>query len=378
MSAAPKLLFHVQHLLGIGHLMRAAAIARACAADGIEVHVASGGIDPGHVDWGAARLHRLPVCRASGAGFEGLVDAEGRPLDDAWMERRRDTTLALAARIDPDILLVEGFPFARRKFQVELLALMAWMGDRRRPVASSVRDILVRPPKPIRRRQALAWARDHVDRILCHGDPDFEPLEASFPDLAALRERIVYTGYVAPHPPLARAPEPRAEVIVSCGGGAIGGDLARVVLKAKALSRADTMPWIFRMGPNLPIEDRPDPAALPPGIVLEPAAPDFLERLTAARLSVSQAGYNTVMDLMRARVRAVLCPFGAGDETEQPRRAELLAARGLAHVVPSGTLTPESLAAAADAALDGPPPGPVPFALDGDTRMPGLLREMLA
>ena len=38
-----RVLFHVQHLLGIGHLRRAAALAKACAGHGLEVTVASGG-----------------------------------------------------------------------------------------------------------------------------------------------------------------------------------------------------------------------------------------------------------------------------------------------------------------------------------------------
>ena len=38
-----RVLFYVQHLLGIGHLKRAATRARACAAAGLEVTVVSGG-----------------------------------------------------------------------------------------------------------------------------------------------------------------------------------------------------------------------------------------------------------------------------------------------------------------------------------------------
>ena len=42
-SAAPKLLFYVQHLLGIGHLMRAATIVRAFCDEGYDVTMVSGG-----------------------------------------------------------------------------------------------------------------------------------------------------------------------------------------------------------------------------------------------------------------------------------------------------------------------------------------------
>ena len=39
-----RVLIHVQHLLGIGHLRRAAALARGLVASGVDVVVASGGV----------------------------------------------------------------------------------------------------------------------------------------------------------------------------------------------------------------------------------------------------------------------------------------------------------------------------------------------
>ena len=54
-----------------------------------------------------------------------------------------------------------------------------------------------------------------------------------------------------------------------------------------------------------------------------------------AALSVSQAGYNTVLELVAHRVRAVVVPYeGSGDE--QPLRARLLAERGSPRVVARG------------------------------------------
>ena len=40
-----RVLLYVQHLLGIGHLKRAMTLARALAAEGLEVTVASGGFE---------------------------------------------------------------------------------------------------------------------------------------------------------------------------------------------------------------------------------------------------------------------------------------------------------------------------------------------
>jgi predicted glycosyltransferase len=87
-----------------------------------------------------------------------------------------------------------------------------------------------------------------------------------------------------------------------------------------------------------------------------------------ALVSVSQAGYNTIQDVLGARTPAVLVPFAAAGETEQATRAAKLAARGLAEVVDERDLAPPALAAALErAALHGVTP-PCPFATDGAAR----------
>jgi predicted glycosyltransferase len=93
---------------------------------------------------------------------------------------------------------------------------------------------------------------------------------------------------------------------------------------------------------------------------------------------VSQAGYNTVLELLAHRVRAVVVPYeGSGDE--QPLRAGLLAERGLLEVVPEPALSPARLAAAMDATLGRPDfPAPARLDLDGATRSVEILAELAA
>ena len=57
------------------------------------------------------------------------------------------------------------------------------------------------------------------------------------------------------------------------------------------------------------------------GIVIEPARPDFTTLLGNATLSISQAGYNTVIETLCCADRAVLVPFATERETEQADRA---------------------------------------------------------
>ena len=82
--------------------------------------------------------------------------------------------------------------------------------------------------------------------------------------------------------------------------------------------------------------------------------PDLPARLKTARLSVSQAGYNTVADILSAGCHAVLVPYASGGETEQTQRAGLMQARRLACVVMEEGLGGPALARGMDKALDLP------------------------
>ena len=73
-----------------------------------------------------------------------------------------------------------------------------------------------------------------------------------------------------------------------------------------------------------------------------------------AALSISQAGYNTVVETLCHGDRAVLVPFGTARETEQADRARVLVERGMVGAVAPGELTPASLAAAIARAWAGP------------------------
>ena len=145
------------------------------------------------------RLVQLSPVRARDARFE-LIDAAGAPIDDALRRRRRAEVLAAFAAARPDVVVIEGFPFARRAFRFELDPLIAAVRQARpRPtLLCSVRDIVVMRDDPQRRREAVERVRGDFDAVLVHGDPALVPFEASFPAAPEIADRLVYTGYVAP------------------------------------------------------------------------------------------------------------------------------------------------------------------------------------
>ena len=97
MTERVRLALYVQHLLGIGHLRRAAALARAYADAGAEVLVFSGGVPVADIDFGAARLLQLPACLAADAAFSSLLDTEGQAIDSGHFLPEENPQATLAA-----------------------------------------------------------------------------------------------------------------------------------------------------------------------------------------------------------------------------------------------------------------------------------------
>ena len=359
-----SVLVYVQHLLGIGHLRRSLRISEALVREGLRVTLISGGEPISSLACTSAEsIIQLPPVSALDAGFKMLVDELGRPINDKLRTARRSALLAAFANQQPDALLIETFPFGRRAFRFELDGLIEAARARRpRPlILCSLRDIVVLPNDPRRPTEIVERVRDDFDFVLVHGDPAFIPLEDSFPLASEIGDKLIYTGYVAEvHQggDTAASDETAGadEVLVSVGGGAVGGALLRTAIETRRQGCLANLTWRLLAGPNLPeAEFAALATALPEGVVLERYRPDFPQILRHCRVSVSQAGYNTVLDVLTARAAAVVVPFALERETEQSLRAERLAARGVLSLVPETQLSPKRLASAIDRAISARP-----------------------
>jgi predicted glycosyltransferase len=375
--SAPRVLFYVQHLLGIGHLARASRIAGALAADGFAVTAVTGGAPvPGFPGPDIATVELPPIVSAD-QGFSALTDLTGNAIDDAYKARRRDALLQALVDISPDIVILEAYPFGRRQMRFELLPLIETIADARaKPMlVSSIRDILQDRVKPGRNEETVDILNRHFDLVLVHGDPAFATLADTFPLASSIEPEVAYTGMVAA-PPV----EPSAEkydVVVSAGGGAAGSLIVRAAVAAARISTAGRR-WMLITGPNLPQSDfDAATAAAPAKVEIARFRRDFPALLASCELSVSQSGYNTVGDVLQAGCRAIYVPFAAGGETEQAVRAERLQRIGLCTAIAEDDLTPERLAAAIEQELARPKPASHTLDLDGARKSAALLRERL-
>ena len=353
-----RVLIHVQHLLGTGHLQRAALVARALIAEGAAVTLVTGGMPlPGfRLDGG--QVVQLPPLRATDASFRTLVGLEDRPLDAALTAERRRLVLETFAQSRPDIVVTETYPFGRRalRFELEPLIEAVRAAASRPALVASIRDILVAKPDPAKRRAMVDRFDADYDQVLVHADPRLIRLEASLPEAIEFGDRIHYTGFVAPAVAMAGPGVPSGEVVVSAGGGVVGAALLRAALAARPLTRHAATPWRLITGRNLPESDFTALVrAAGDGVAIERFRADLPALFQRAALSISQAGYNTAVELLQARVPMVLVPFAEAAETEQTLRARLLTEAGMAQMVEADALDPARLADAVDRAQLPPP-----------------------
>jgi len=338
-----RILIWTQHLLGLGHFMRATHVADALAHCGFDVIVANGGVRPMSFTTTGYNVVDLPAVKAADEHFDALVDANGAAISQNLLEQRREMLLALHDAFMPDCIITETFPFGRRLLEAEVLALLARARMRcpRPAIVSSVRDVLQRPRKTHRALAMVARARALYDRVLVHGDPKVIPTTVSFPEMADIENLVQYTGYVAP---AARLPaRERREILVSAGGGAVGSAVLAAAVDAKPLTRLDHCAWTVVTGP-MSAKQRLDQA----GIRFVSSLPDLAARIASAKLSVSQAGYNTMVEILAGRTPSVVIPFETVREQEQITRARHLEALGLVRVIQSADLCVEALARAMD------------------------------
>lgn len=378
----PTLLFYCQHSLGIGHLTRSFALVEALRAHVHVVFLNGGRLPPGVPVPQGIELIDLPALGMDDG--HTVVSRDGaHDVASAQAERRRLIDEAVA-RTQPDVVLVELFPFGRKKFAGEILPMIraARRGSAGPAhIVCSLRDILVDARRDQQHHDDRArWLADrYFDAVLVHADPAFARLEESFRPRRPMRTPVHYTGYVVPaRTPQADAPR-QAHVLVSAGGGIVGMPLYRAVLEAQA-RLGDAPPLRIVAGPFLPEHDWACLQQLVAGranVELLRHVPDMVAEMRVARASISQCGYNSALDLIGARVPALVVPYETKGENEQRTRADRLAALGALQVLPAAQADGAGLARAMQAVLAFEH-RPAALALDGAERSADCIRRLVA
>ncbi len=379
MNKRASVLFYVQHLLGIGHIRRIASIAHALAARGPEVVVASGGFPLKNLDWGQAHFCQLPPVRSNDTRFSTLVDEHGVEIEDTFKVARRDQLLDCFNTCRPDVVILETFPFGRRQLRFELLPLLDVIHKQtQRPkLLCSIRDVLQLKKKK-RRRETLQILNDYFDAILVHGDAHFIALQASFPETSEIKCEIAYTGYVVDDAGIKESSAGENEIVVAAGGGAAAGNLYRCAIAASQYGVKLNKTWRLLVSSAMSEVEfeklRRQQSQL---LIVERNRNDYRSLLKNCVLSISQAGYNTFLDVVCSGVRALFVPFEGEGETEQITRASRLHELGRADLLRETELTAQSLCHSVSELLNSPPPKYLSIDIDGTNRSTEFILNQL-
>ena len=184
----PTLMYYRQDSAGIGRLLRCLALARSLSR---QYHVVILNNGP------------LPKCISAPAGVTVLQMPEcdyhqlGENQDYHQVAAdRRDFSLLQYARLKPDVLMIETFPFARggRKEELQPLLDLARAEADKRPLvlccmidmhAANVTDL------ESENQQTVELLEQYFDAVLVHSDPKFARLEELFQPKNGLATPVV-------------------------------------------------------------------------------------------------------------------------------------------------------------------------------------------
>lgn len=351
-----KILIYCQHVLGLGHYFRTLEICRALNQHEITIIAGGPPIDtviPNHV-----REIRLPPLRMD-SNFNGLLAENTAISVDQMKKHRRQMLFGLYKSEAPDLLITELYPFGRRAFAFEIDPLLKGIHTgilKPAVVVCSLRDILVgrRKYTPAYESKVVNLLNRYYDALLIHADPLLLKLDRTFSRLNDLTIPAVYTGFVTPQPPPRARQTIRRQlnidenerlIVASLGGGRVGEPLLNAVIQAVLQIKNERPVSLAAFtGPFMPPEVYEGLKQYAGGpIRVERFSSDFLSYLAAADLSVSMAGYNTCMNILSARVPALVWPFS--QNREQRIRAERLAEIGALEVLHDDDLAPKRLSA---------------------------------
>src|SRR3954471_606258 len=117
-----KILFYCQHVLGMGHFVRSTEIVRGLT-DFTVCFLNGGEIVQGFELPPSIEVVNLPPIKAD-AEFRDIHAVDDAQSLDEVKAARAARILAEFDCMQPDLLIIELFPFGRRKFAFELLPLL--------------------------------------------------------------------------------------------------------------------------------------------------------------------------------------------------------------------------------------------------------------
>src|SRR5713226_6783583 len=375
-----RILIYSHDTFGLGHLRRCRAIAHSLvdAGSSLSLLILSGSPIIGSFDF-RSRVDFLRI--------PGVIKLRNGEYVSLNLHIDIEETLAMRSSIirhtadifDPDIFLVDKEP----------LDLLRARGT---PLILGLRDVMDDPSAletEWARKNAIPAVSEYYNEIWVYGLPQIcDPL-AGIALPASVRRRMVYTGYLRRHTPVAMAaPQfddlPDGEfLLVTAGGGGDGEGLVDWVFAAYENDPGGLPPVLAVFGPFMLPDHQAAFAARAARLpkVRTITFDTHLEHLMARAAGVvAMGGYNTFCEILSFDKPALIVPRTA-PRLEQFIRAQRAAELGLVAVLPdSPEHDPRTMAAALLQLMQQKQPSPVviPGLLDGMASVNRLAQKWLS
>ena len=344
-----KVMFYCQHILGMGHLIRSIEIVKGLIPDFQICFINGGQVIPEFEFPSEIEVINIPAVKTD-SEFNEL-----RPVDDSLTMEEAETIrtnmlLDTCDRFQPDILIIELFPFGRRRFSFELIPLMEKAKAMGTKIVSSVRDIVVTKQNQQRHEEKVCrLINKYFDLLLIHGDPNFVKLDLSFSRINDLTCPVHYTGYVAQ--PLSDKrtiilDEPT--ILVSVGGGRFGHDLLECIANVAPILK-EQIPHHIQVftgafSPDEVLTKLQNLTKDLDNITCDRYTINLLDYMQQADLSIGMGGYNTTMNILSTGIKAMMMAFQGNNDKEQETRLQKLDSLGRVKMIQPEDLQPEKFA----------------------------------
>lgn len=351
--------------MGVGHFVRTLALAKGILkhSKNADITIVSGGKPVDFIIPKGISVKYLPEISIS----DNSNDLKTNTKEDIsnLIIKRRDILLKLYKGCSPDFLFIEFFPFGRFELAEEIIPLLKLAkkdqkGASKKPVIiSSVRDMVVSYKENLSETEIKEYLDNYFDYIFVHGDKRVYSLENEFPFLKNMYSKLRYTGYTvfergetekSENFPL---PKETKKILISAGGGMDSFEFIKSCISAKSiLDKSINSEFLISTGPFISksnwdtLKSR---VKKEKGIKLDKFNNSFYLDLKNSDLSISNAGYNTVVEVLNQGKSAIFIPRvrgGIGDK-EQLTRAEVVSDN--LHVITLNTkcASPEEIAKSA-------------------------------
>jgi len=351
-----RILIYSHDTFGLGHLRRCRTIAHALVEryKQLSVLILSGSPIIGSFDFRA----RVDFVRVPGVIKlrNGEYTSLNLHLDiRETMSMRASIIQHTAEAFAPDMFIVDKEPVGLRGELLQTLKMLKRRGTR---LVLGLRDVMDEPrllEPEWQRKKALPALREFYDEIWVYGLPQIcDPLEgiALSP---AVRQKMVYTGYLHREVPGHGTPEGMPEMterpylLVTTGGGGDGEALIDWVLRAYEHDPLLPYPALLVLGPFMASEKQAEFMERASRLKRVDAITFHkqMERLVAGAAGVvAMGGYNTFCEVISLDKRALIVPR-TEPRLEQYIRASRAAKLGLVSMLKDdGTYDPAVMAAA--------------------------------